>query len=250
MTPFLRRWDGPGRALYLHCALAHAGVLTPLATSLGGGFGIDLPGHGKSPPWDETLDYQAQCVAWAREAMPDPRPVIGHSFGATVALRLAVERPDLVTDLVLIEPVYFAAARLHDPDAYARYKADNAGVEAALATGDLHAQAEAFTTMWGGTPWAELPGRFKDTIAAQMPLIRAQWAGIDADSGAVFAPGALSRVTCPVTLIRGADTQPVVGAIHAVLAKLLPQSREDVVDGAGHMCAVTHPARVAALIQL
>jgi lipase len=39
-----------------------------------------------------------------------PVHLIGHSFGATVALRLAIEAPERVASLTLIEPVLFAAA--------------------------------------------------------------------------------------------------------------------------------------------
>jgi lipase len=50
------------------------------------------------------------------QAQGQPVDVIGHSFGGTVALRLAVERPDLVRSLVLIEPVFVAALLADRPD--------------------------------------------------------------------------------------------------------------------------------------
>ncbi|MEL6549415.1 MAG: alpha/beta hydrolase [Pseudomonadota bacterium] len=244
----LHRW-GAARPLMIHCALAHGGVLAPLARALGGGLAFDLPGHGKGPSWDAARDYQEQCVAMAVNAMEAPGPVFGHSFGGTVALRLAVERPDLVTALTLVEPVFFAALRVHDSAAYAAHGAAFSPVVEAHGSGDYHLMAERFTSMWGGAPWDGLPQRFKDMLARQMPLIIAQGDGIDADTGDVFAPGRLEALRCPVTLIRGSETQPSVAAIHAVLERLAG-AEDHVIAGAGHMSPITHPAEVAALTRL
>ena len=38
----------------------------------------------------------------------EPMDVVGHSFGGSIALRLALEMPELVKSLTLIEPVCFA----------------------------------------------------------------------------------------------------------------------------------------------
>ena len=52
-----------------------------------------------------------------------------------------------------------------------------------------------------------------------------------------------------MTLIRGSESDPSVAAIHAVLARLIPDTTEHVIDGAGHMSPMTHTAEVARLIQ-
>lgn len=249
MTPFVHRWGGGG-TLLIHCALAHGAVLARLAGELGGATAFDLPGHGKSPPWDDARDYHAQAVEWAASLLEAPGPVLGHSFGGTVALRLAVERTDLVTRLILVEPVYFAALRIHDAPSYSAYEESFSDIAAAYERGDSHKMAELFTAMWGGAPWGSLPGRFKDAVAAQMPLIIAQGQGIDADSGDVFAPGRLEALDCPVTLIRGSETQASVAAIHRVLLDRLTNASEHVIAGADHMAPMTHPHEVARLSQL
>lgn len=67
----------------------------------------DLPGHAGSAPLPAapTLSPFADCVAdlAEREAML-PAPVVGHSLGGLVALRLALRRPGAVTALVLAAP--------------------------------------------------------------------------------------------------------------------------------------------------
>ena len=64
----------------------------------------DLPGHGGSSPLPAapTLSPFADGVAAMaeREGML-PAPIVGHSLGGVVALRLALRRPEAVTALVL-----------------------------------------------------------------------------------------------------------------------------------------------------
>ncbi|MEM9225961.1 MAG: alpha/beta hydrolase [Pseudomonadota bacterium] len=70
---------------------------------------VDRPGHGHSerPKDAETLAVQAAQIAGAlRLLAPDEKAVIvGHSFGGAVALRVALDHPDLVDSLVLLAPV-------------------------------------------------------------------------------------------------------------------------------------------------
>jgi pimeloyl-ACP methyl ester carboxylesterase len=72
---------------------------------------IDLPGHGqsdKSAP--DAADYSVPGIAAAiGEAVESlklaPAIVVGHSLGGAVALQLALDRPELVTGLVLVDSV-------------------------------------------------------------------------------------------------------------------------------------------------
>jgi pimeloyl-ACP methyl ester carboxylesterase len=70
---------------------------------------VDRPGHGYSerPEKSETLAVQAAQAIGALETLAPGQKavVVGHSFGGAVALRVALDRPDLVSGLVLSAPV-------------------------------------------------------------------------------------------------------------------------------------------------
>lgn len=99
--------------LMIHGASANAREFSrSLAPRLEGDVRIlmaDRPGHGWSQRFAgaEKLSRQAGQMAGALEQLaPGQKTVIvGHSFGGAVALRLALDRPDLVSALVLLAPV-------------------------------------------------------------------------------------------------------------------------------------------------
>jgi pimeloyl-ACP methyl ester carboxylesterase len=73
-----------------------------------------LPGFGYSDArrnGDHSLNGMADHMIEALDALalPDRLPVVAHSFGAGVSLRIAAVRPDLISGLTLIGPVGGAA---------------------------------------------------------------------------------------------------------------------------------------------
>ena len=72
-------------------------------------FMADRPGHGYSerPQNAQELEVQARQMADAlRHLVPGEKAVlVGHSFGGAVALRVALDHPELVSGLVLLAPV-------------------------------------------------------------------------------------------------------------------------------------------------
>lgn len=75
---------------------------------------IDLPGFGGTPRPDRQLSIAeyAGHIAATLEKMGSSRIVlIGHSMGTQFATELAVQRPDLVSHLVLLGPVVDPARR-------------------------------------------------------------------------------------------------------------------------------------------
>ncbi len=247
---FWRCWgEGAARLLLLHCSLAHSGAWAPFAAALGrAAIAPDAPGHGKSGPADPGRDFQDQCLAQIEDFTADvPMDIVGHSFGATVALRLALERPDRVRRLVLIEPVLFAAAR--GSAEFRAYLEVLRPFNEAIAEGDTMLAAERFTAMWGtGADWESLRREQQHDLASRIAIIPAEDAALFGDRAGLTRPGRLEALATPALLVEGAASPPVIGAISAVLARRIPAAGRAVVAGAGHMLPITHPAEVAAIV--
>ncbi|MBL8562875.1 MAG: alpha/beta fold hydrolase [Gemmobacter sp.] len=236
-------------ALALHCSLAHGGAWAGLAAALPelDLAAPDLPGHGRAADLAPGQDLHDEACRVARAAMGEgPVLLIGHSFGATVALRLALEAPERVRQLVLIEPVLFSAARgMPEFDAFA---AGYAAVHSAM-TADSAKAAALFHSVWGHGDFARLPPAQRDYMAARMPLVAAQDPVLVQDRARLVAPGRLEALDLPVLLLEGSESPPIVAAIQSALAARLPQARRAVVPGAAHMLPITHPREVAELIR-
>jgi len=244
-----REWQAEGApgALLIHCALASAAAWGALAEHLAGDLAMqafDLPGHGRSGEWLGKGDYHAISTAIAGTFCSPPRHVIGHSLGATIALRLAQERPELVRSLVLIEPVLFAAAR-----GAAGFDEEETAMRPfveAMERGDHEAAARAFTRRWGGgLPWEALPVAQREYMIARIGLIPATRAVLYEDAAGLLAPGRLEAMECPVLLLEGERSPPVIGEIGAALEARIPRLCRRIIAGAGHMLPITHAAEVA-----
>ena len=247
---YWKSWgEGAPSALMLHCSLAHSGAWEGLARRLGRAcIAPDLPGHGRSGPMEPGADYQVQCLDVAQGFLGDaPIDLIGHSFGATVALRLALEQPDRVRRLVLIEPVLFAAAKAA-PD-YDEHIAVFHPFSEALRAGDPMLAAERFTTIWGtGVSWDRMREDQRQALAEQIHIIPAQDGALFQDNAGIMRPGRLERLQTPVLLIEGARSPAIVARILDALESRLPDARRVRIEGAAHMLPITHPDAVALAI--
>lgn len=241
---------GPRAALMIHCSLGEAGIWGGVAQGLSDALtmtAFDLPGHGQSGDWDARGGMTQVCEGIAADfaAEAAPMDVIGHSYGAVVALALAIRHPDLVRSLVLIEPVFFAAGIRHDPAACEVHLHEMQGFGAALDAGDLAAAARSFIGQWGGgRPWDSFGAGAQARIARQMPLIEAAGPDLYDDALGMLDPDVLEAVAIPVLLLRGSASPRITAAINDALATRLPRARRTVIEGAGHMSVATHPGVV------
>jgi pimeloyl-ACP methyl ester carboxylesterase len=130
-------------------------LLDPLARRGYAAVAFDLPGYGMSDPpaTSPDLTYYARSIADSAAAVGLQRfGVVGHHTGGSVALRLAVDRPELVTGLV----VYGLA--LLDPEFSERLASEQPP--------EYDGEGAAITKFWKAR-WGEHTGEMAEFIASR-----------------------------------------------------------------------------------
>lgn len=258
LPPF-RVWNRGGArpVLALHCSLAHSGAWGGLAEALHGVTitATDQLGHGRAQDWDGAADLHGEVtrssIAMA-ESLGDGAAIdlIGHSFGGTVALRIALERPDLVRSLTLVEPVIFAAARAAGDPAYGPFRAEHLAFAGLVRSGLLVEAAATFHSIWGTAgKFADLPAKIQSYMIDRIHFIVAQNPVLLDDAAGLLRYMGLESLGISVLLIDGADSPPIINAVQSELLRRLPMAQRLAVPGAGHMVSITHAGAVAPVVQ-
>ncbi|MGO9470245.1 MAG: lysophospholipase [Isosphaeraceae bacterium] len=120
-TMLMARWwqlpEPRGLVIIAHGFGEHSGAYERVAAALGAAVGVDViapdfRGHGLSPgrrgvvrAFDELTGDLQGVVDWsARERLPGPHFLLGHSNGGQVALRLMLRQPASIAALILSNP--------------------------------------------------------------------------------------------------------------------------------------------------
>jgi pimeloyl-ACP methyl ester carboxylesterase len=188
--------------------------------------------------------------------------VLGHSWGAVLALEYAIHHADRISHLILMNPAPASSADLeimqHQreeqwPEAMARKKAIAAS--SAFRSGDVDAEAAYYRIHYGcGVPALELEPLLQRMRAhfTREGILRARriedrlmletWASGDYD----LIP-ALQRLMMPALVLHG-DSDIVPLACAARIADAIPGGRLVVVPQTGHFSYLERPAEVRRLI--
>jgi pimeloyl-ACP methyl ester carboxylesterase len=248
-------WGTAGRppVLFLHggCLTAHTWDLVCLALrDQGHCLALDQRGHGDSE-WSPEVDYRFEAHlrdldAWIEE-LGCARPVlVGQSLGATNALLHARAHASELAGVVLVDIApgvqhSVGARRIGDftrgapdpldsiEDAIARAREFNPRRDPALLRRSLlHNLRE--------RPDGRLTWKY-DRRFLSMPMAEraAELDGLAA---------AAAQVTCPVLVVRGAESDVVSASDAAGFAARFPRARQVEIEGAGHTVQGDNPAEL------
>jgi pimeloyl-ACP methyl ester carboxylesterase len=175
-----------------------------------------------------------------------PVHLVGHSYGGSVALQVALTRPQRVASLTLYEPVRFTLLRGHDDGAWRDIVTVGRRIGTLASAADLHASARVFVDYWSGYgAWQRLSPARQDAIAQRMPKVQAEFEALFDDATPPVAYRALPmrlRVVC------GTASPAPARRVAERLARLHDRAELIRWPGADHMAPLTQVERFARLL--
>lgn len=205
----------------------------------------DSYGAGKSPAWptDRSVWLQDEVAllepVFARAS--NPFALVGHSYGAAVALVTAVSQPHRIRALALYEPTLFALldAESPPPNDADGIRGAVAGAVAALDAANPAGAAECFIDFWMGKgTWAHMPEPRKGPIAASVTNVLG-WARALFNEPIPLA--SFSELNVPVLYMMGKNSPASSRGVGRLLVRAMPQVKVIEIEGVGHMGPITHP---------
>jgi pimeloyl-ACP methyl ester carboxylesterase len=213
----------------------------------------DRRGHGESdaPPEAGTVHDDVADLAALIEALGvGPAYVVGNSYGACIALRLAAEQPLAVRAVVAHEPPLL---RLLDSTPEHREIAqpvwkDLDVVRERLESDECAGAAEYFVehVALGPGAWSMLPPEvqqlFIDNARTYLGELR------DPDALTIDVE-ALTSISKPVLVTQGDQSPQFFAPVIEVVASNVSGVRRETIPGAGHVPHVTHPDQYSDIVR-
>ena len=131
---------------------------------------VNLYGYGRTPPWSsdtpQTLDDQARLVETALPTNADTVCLVGHSFGGSVAMKLAARLSGRFTKLILLETnPFYLLEQAGRADAFAEAMGLRDCVKKYGALGKWATAAEQFANYWGSAgSWQNMSAERRHTF--------------------------------------------------------------------------------------
>lgn len=248
--PFVRR-AGTGEGIVcLHSNASTSAQWRPLMERLSPRFEVfapDLLGAGKSPAWPRdrrvTLHDEVALLEPVL-ALAGPLTLVGHSYGAAVALIAALTHPGAVRALVLYEPTLFALLEEEAPGQEAANGIRSAAADAAehIDAGEHDAAAARFIDYWmGAGAWQAMPEQRQRVVAGSMSDVRG-WAVALFDETTPLR--AFADLDVPVLYMVGGRSPSSSRGVARLLTGVLPDVSVIEFADLGHMAPVSDPGPV------
>ena len=201
-------------------------------------------GSTHTPPPVSFADHAADAAALLERLGVRRAHIAGHSTGASIGAQLALDHPEKVHTLTLLEPTLLSL-----PLGAAFLKAAGPVFEA-YGSGDHSGAFAMFVTAASGLEWEacrtlleeRIPGVVTQSIkdadtffGIELPALT-EW---------TFGPEQAAAIHQPVLSVLGAETQPLWVEIAEFLRSSLPHVQDCAIDGVGHLLQIQRPEPVA-----
>ncbi len=236
--------------------LVHAGVFAdwfePLIEeqSLASGYcflvyhRVGYAGSSHVPGPTSIVQQAAQLRALMHSLGIERAHIVGHSSGGNIAMQLALDAPEMVQSLALLEPA------VPVPPGAAPSRPGATSAAELFRAGDKGGAVDAFMKAVAGPAWREvldrmLPGAFAQAVAdadtffgQELPAVR-EW---------TFGTEQAARIHQPALLVMGGrshEVSPIWQQRQDLLVVGLDNAEPFVLDGATHMLHLQNPRGLA-----
>jgi pimeloyl-ACP methyl ester carboxylesterase len=213
---------------------------------------INLFGYGETTRWPGTsaqsLYAQAQLVVALCAETTSPIHLVGHSFGGSVALKVASILGPRVGNLILLEPNPFNLLKQNGrPRAYLESRTLRDHVKFFGSLGEWPKVAERFANYWlGDGSWDSMPEKRRRAFVESLPPNFHEWDAIMEEEATV---GEWMALTARTMLISDAATRRPIREIVEILAKACPHWSFRTITGGGHMAPLTRPELINPIVR-
>jgi len=210
-----------------------------------------LCGYGKTQerrrPTGVNIDDEMDVLEAVLARVGVPAHVVAHSFGAYVALYLALRRAPRLLSLTLLEPTLFNL--LDGPDD-AALKREVDGMTASYfadwRSGDARAVGRVIDFYGGAGCFDTYPAPLQAKVAASTSTNVLDW---QTPYDSAFSARDLASLAVPTSVVCGQTSHAAMRRCNQLLVEHLPGAHLHMLAGANHFMIVTHPGEVARLVQ-
>lgn len=193
---------------------------------------VDMPGHGQSA----TLAAHAQLADFTdaiATCLDGPCVVVGHSFGAMIALDMAIRHPKQVQGVVALNAVY---RRSPEAKRAVMARADNLD-------GVTMSEPSAPLERWFGIEASPEREACRDWLRVVDPAgYRAAYRVFAQEDGPLDQ--SLGMLRCPALFLTGSEEPNSTPAMSNTMAALVTKGRTETIEHAAHMLPMTHAQQV------
>ena len=196
-------------------------------------------GSTHTPPPVSIAEHAADAAALLEHLDVRRAHVVGHSTGASIGAQLALDHPEKVHTLTLLEPTLLslplggAFLQAAGPVFEAYGSGDHAGAFAMFVSAASGLDRERCRALLEERIPGVVAQSVKDAdtfFGVELPAV-AEW---------TFGPEQAAALRRPVLSVIGAETQPLWVEIAEFLRSSLPHVEECTIDGVGHLLPVSY----------
>ncbi len=207
-------------------------------------------GQGQTSDWpagEVQVDQYVGMVSRLIGELGEPVHLVGHSYGGAVALRMVSTSPKLVRSLAVVEPQAYPLLTDNDPQLFAEVTEVADAFASAVDEGRVEDAWRGFIDHYNGSgSWGALPEPVQQRMLKISDVAVRSWMALFTNP---ITTGGLSQIGVPTLVVQGGQTTRPERRLCEIITDRVPGARQVVVEGAGHMVPLTHPAATAEALE-